>query len=161
MAEAPGHLGASQQLPGRPAGGVVAVLQADPDLDVGMRASGRDQPVGLGHGGRDRLLQQHRHPGLETVDRHGDVLVVRRADVHHVRPYGFQKLTVIGERGHGEMARALRDGITDPGQLDAGQLPDRRQVDDRDVTAPDHGGPDGHFTPPAVSPPTRYRWNTR
>jgi hypothetical protein len=78
--------------------------------------------------------------------------------VHHLGADRLEQLPVVEEAGHAVPVRggrgADRVGVADAGQVDAVQVLDRLQVDDRHVAAPDHRGR-GHFTPPAVSPPTR------
>jgi hypothetical protein len=46
---------------------------------------GVEQRLGRGQGVRHRLLEHHVDASLDGVDGDGHVLVVRGADVHHVR----------------------------------------------------------------------------
>ena len=159
---APGPARPSRAAASPPARRVVAVLQADPDLDAGMlpvaaaisRSASADR-VG------DRLLDQDADAGVEAVDRHRDVLVVRGADVHDLGAYRLEQLRMVGEPRHAVLlARRggpVGVGVADADQVDAVEVRDRRQVDDRYRPAPDHGArrSSRHFTPPAVRPPIR------
>ena len=107
-----------------------------------MLTGRRDQPVGLGDGVRDRLLDQDADAGVEAVDRDRGVLVVRGAHVHHVGAGCFEQLPMVGEPRHavplGRGRGAGRVGVAHTDQVDAGEGLDRLQVHDRHVPAPDH-----------------------
>ena len=94
-----------------------------------MLARRRNDPVGLGDGVRDRLLDQDADAGVEAVDRHRGVLVMRGAHVHHVWACCFEQLPVAGERGHavprGRGRGPGRVGVADADQVDAGEVLDR------------------------------------
>jgi hypothetical protein len=92
---------------------------------------------------RHGLLQQHGDAALQEVEGDRDVLVVRRADVHDVRPELLDQLPVVGEPQHSVallgVGQAGGIGVAHGHQLDVRQRRDRREVHDGDVPAPDHG----------------------
>jgi hypothetical protein len=62
--------------------------------------------------------------------------------MHDIRPYRSQHRVMIGERGHppppSDVSSRDRVGVADSNELAVRESLDRFEVDDRDVSAPDH-----------------------
>jgi len=120
---------------------VVPVLEADGDLHGGVREVSVQHRLGVGEGVRDRLLEDDVNSACDAVHRDRRVLVVRCADVHDVGPEGVEHLAMVGV---GDRALSVGGGlgaggvhVTDADELHAVEVAQRRQVDRRDVAAPD------------------------
>ena len=101
-------------------------------------------------GAGDRLLHQHRHPGGQGVDRHRHMLMMRGADVHHIRAHLVEQGAMVGKARDPVLGgRRLQGGgvaVAHRHQLGAGNGLDRLEMHDRHRTAPDDRNP-GHWTP--------------
>jgi len=118
-----------------------------------------EQPVGLGEGVRDGLLDQDVHAFRQAVDRDLGVPVVRGADVHHVGAERLDQTPVIVVRRHvvpgGGGRGPGRIGVADADQIDVRETREGGEVHHRHVAAADHRRGGHYLTPPAVRPPTR------
>ena len=114
---------------------------------------------------RERLFHQHMRAGLKRRDHLFFVRHRRAGDDDDVGLVG-QHVAPVGEgerhrEGGGELLRRLRIRARQRHELDIGMGGERRQMARlRPGAGADDAGADGlgHFTAPAVSAPTTWRW---
>jgi hypothetical protein len=94
---------------------------------------------------RDRLLDEHRQPGVDHGQLGAAVGERWDADVDGVKPLGGQQLHVVGVGGRpglgGQLLGPLKGRVGDRGHLDPVHGQQGPQVAGRDRARPDHADP--------------------